>query len=135
MTPTLAGILVDEKLIDWEARIADVLPEFRGKLDKGWETATLEQLLQNRGGAPTPPPPDAWALAFKGRGSPVEQRLTFLGAVLRQKPEAPPGSANIYSNQGSALAGAMMERKAKKTDGDLLREKVFQPLGMKSWGC
>jgi phosphatidylglycerol:prolipoprotein diacylglycerol transferase len=134
MTATLAGVLVDEKVIDWGARIADVLPEFRGKLDKGWETATLEQLLQHRGGAPNSPPPDAWALAFKGRGSPVEQRLTFLGAVLRQKPEAPPGSANIYSNQGYALAGAMLERMAKKPYEELLREKVFQPLGMKSCG-
>jgi phosphatidylglycerol---prolipoprotein diacylglyceryl transferase len=134
MTATLAGILVDEKLIDWEAKIADVLPEFRGKLEKGWETSTLEQLLQNRGGAPNKPPPDAWALAFKGGGSPVQQRLTFLGAVLRQKPEAPPGSANIYSNQGFALAGAMLERVAKKPYEDLLREKVFQPLGMKSCG-
>jgi CubicO group peptidase (beta-lactamase class C family) len=134
MTATLAGILVDEKLIGWEAKIADVLPEFRGKLEKGWETSTLEQLLQNRGGAPNKPPPDAWTLAYKGGGSPVEQRLKFLGAVLRQKPEAPPGSANIYSNQGFALAGAMLERAAKKPYEDLLREKVFKPLGMKSCG-
>jgi CubicO group peptidase (beta-lactamase class C family) len=134
MTATLAGVLVDEKVIDWEAKIADILPEFRGKLEKGWETATLEQLLQNRGGAPNEPPPDAWALAFKGRGTPVEQRLTFLGSVLRQKPAAPPGSANIYSNQGYALAGAMLERMAKKPYEELLRGKVFEPLGMKSCG-
>jgi CubicO group peptidase (beta-lactamase class C family)/prolipoprotein diacylglyceryltransferase len=134
MTATLAGVLVDEKVINWEAKIADVLPEFRGEFEKGWETATLEQLLQNRGGAPKEPPPDAWALAFKGRGSPVEQRLAFLGSVLRQKPAAPPGTANIYSNQGFALAGAMLERAAKKPYEDLLREKVFKPLGMKSCG-
>jgi CubicO group peptidase (beta-lactamase class C family) len=134
MTATLAGVLVDGKVIDWEAKITDLLPEFRGKLEKGWESTTLEQLLQNRGGAPSEPPRDAWALAFKGGGTPVQQRLTFLGAVLRQKPEAPPGSANIYSNQGFALAGAMLERAAKKPFEELLREKVFQPLGMKSCG-
>jgi hypothetical protein len=66
MTATLAGVLVDGKVISWEAKITDLLPEFRGKLEKGWENTTLEQLLQNRGGAPSEPPRDAWALAFKG---------------------------------------------------------------------
>lgn len=134
MTGTLAGVLVDEKRIAWSAKIVDVLPEFRGKLANGWEDTTLGQLLQNRGGAPNSPPPAAWALAFKGKGTPVEQRLAFLGSVLSEKPEAKPGSANIYSNQGFALAGAMLERAAGKPYEDLLREKVFQPLGMKSCG-
>ena len=134
MTATLAGVLIDEKVIGWDAKIADVLPEFRGKMKEGWDSATFEQLLQNRGGAPNKPPRDAWALAFKGGGSPVNQRLAFLGSILREKPEAAPGTTNIYSNQGFALAGAMMERAAKKPYEDLLREKVFQPLGMKSCG-
>jgi CubicO group peptidase (beta-lactamase class C family) len=110
------------------------LTEFRGKLAPGWEDATLENLLQNRGGAPNKPPQAAWAAAYKEKGSPIEQRLAFLGAILKEKPEAKPGTANIYSNQGFTLAGAMLERAAKKPYEELLREKVFLPLGMKSCG-
>jgi CubicO group peptidase (beta-lactamase class C family) len=134
MTGTLAGVLVDEKRIKWNTKIVDVLPEFRGKLAKGWEQTTLGGLLTNRGGAPNSPPPAAWALAFKANGTPVQQRLTFLGSVLSEKPEAAPGSAKIYSNQGFALAGAMLERVGGKPYEDLLQEKVFKPLGMKSCG-
>lgn len=134
MTATLAGVLVDEKLIAFKTKIVDVLPEFRGKLAPGWEETTLGYLLQNRGGAPNKPPAAAWAAAFAAKGTPVEQRLTFLRAVLSEKPEAKPGTTNIYSNQGFTLAAAMMERAAKKPYEDLLREKVFTPLGMKSCG-
>jgi len=134
MTATLAGVLVDEKLINWGTRITDVLPEFKGKLAKDWENTTLGSLLQNRGGAPNAPPAAAWATAFKAQGTPVEQRLTFLKAVLAEKTEATPGTTFIYSNQGYALAGTMLERAAKKPFEDLLREKVFEPLGMKSCG-
>lgn len=134
MTATLAGVLVDEKKISWSAKITDVLPEFKGKLAKGWEGTTLGGLLRNRGGAPNTAPRAAWATAFQNRGTPIEERLTFLGAVLSEKPEAEPGKMFIYSNQGFAMAGAMLERAANKPFEDLIREKVFDPLGMKSCG-
>lgn len=134
MTATLAGILVDEGRIKWDARVADVLPEFRGKMAPGWEQTTLELLLANRGGAPNQAPPEAWKKAYEEKGSPVQQRLQFLRAVLAAKPEVQPGTQNIYSNQGFALAGAMLEKAAGKPYEDLIREKLFTPLGMKSPG-
>ena len=53
---------------------------------------------------------------------------------MAEKPEAPPRTKVIWSNQGFALAGAMLERLGGKPYEDLLREKVFVPLGMKSAG-
>jgi CubicO group peptidase (beta-lactamase class C family) len=40
----------------------------------------------------------------------------------------------IYSNQGYAVAGAMLERVSGKSWETLTRERLFEPLGMKSAG-
>jgi len=134
MTGTLAGMLHDEGKVRWEMKIGDVLPELKDRLHDGWETVTIEQLLTNRGGAPTQPPTKAWQAAWTATGSPVKQRLSFARAWMAEKPAAPPGTKFIYSNQGVSLAGAMLERLAGKPYEELLREKLFVPLGMKSAG-
>jgi CubicO group peptidase (beta-lactamase class C family) len=134
MTATLAGVMHDEGKVRWEMKIGEVLPELKARLRDGWETVTIEQLLTNRSGAPTQPPAKAWQGAWSATGNPVQQRLSFARAWLEGKPEAAPGTKFIYSNQGFALAGAMLERLARKPYEELLREKVFTPLGMKSAG-
>jgi len=134
MTATLAGIMHDEGKVRWEMKIADVLPELKDRMRNGWEKVTIEELLSNRAGAPTQPPAKAWQAAYAATGTPVQQRLSFARAWLEGKPEAEPGTKFIYSNQGFALAGAMLERLAGKPYEELLREKLFKPLGMNSAG-
>jgi len=134
MTATLAGVLRDEGKVRWEMKIGEALPELKPLMRNGWETVTLEQLLTNRAGAPNQPPARVWQAASIAKGSPVAQRLSFARGWLAEKPEAEPGSKFIYSNQGFALAGAMLERVAGKPYEELLREKVCFPLGMKSVG-
>jgi len=134
MTATLAGIMVDEGQARWDMKIADALPDLARKLDASWRDVTLEQLLVQRSGAPGEAPPDLWQAAWQQRGSEVNQRLAFVTGLVTRPTEAPAGSKFIYSNQGYTLAGAMLERLGKKPFDQLLREKLFTPLGMKSAG-
>lgn len=134
MTATLAGILVDEGKVRWDTKIADTFPDLKTKLDPSWREVTLEQLLVQRSGAPGNPPPDLWGAAWKQQGSELQQRIAFLTGLISRPTEAPAGSKFIYSNQGYTIAGAMLERAAQKPYTDLLREKLFTPLGMKSAG-
>jgi CubicO group peptidase (beta-lactamase class C family) len=134
MTATLAGILVDEGKARWDMKIADVLPELKGKLDASWREVTLEQLLVQRSGAPGNAPPDLWQTAGKRQGTELQQRLAFVTGLIARPTEVPAGTKFVYSNQGYTIAGAMLERLAKKPYAELLREKVFIPLGMKSGG-
>lgn len=134
MTGTLAGVLVDEGKVRWDTKIAEVLPELKTKLHADWRGVTLEQLLVQRSGAPGDPPPDLWQAAWAGRGSELNQRLAFVTGLVTRPGEAPVDTKFIYSNQGYTIAGAMLERVAKKPFDQLLREKVFAPLGMKSCG-
>jgi len=132
MTATLAALLVEEGKLQWTTTVAQVFPEL--KMDKRYEAVTLEQLLMHRGGCPADPPAAAWAQAWKQTGTATEQRFQFIQAVLSKPPAATPGSQYIYSNQGYAIAGAMLEKLAAKPWETLLTEKLFRPLGMKFAG-
>jgi D-alanyl-D-alanine carboxypeptidase len=134
MTGTLAAMFIEEGKLRWDTTTVEVFPELKGKMDKQYETVTVEQLLQHRGGVPTKPPADAWNRAWKQEGTPVEQRMEFITAVLEQPPEAPPGTKMIYSNQGYAIIGAMLERIAGQPWETLITEKLFKPLHMDSAG-
>jgi CubicO group peptidase (beta-lactamase class C family) len=134
MTATLTAILIDEGKLRWDSTIAEVFPELKGKMDKQYETVTVEQLLHHRGGVPGAPPPAAWKRAWAEKGTPVQQRRAFIEAVLCQPPEAAPGARMIYSNQGYAIVGAMLEKITGRDYETLITEKLFKPLRMNTAG-
>src|SRR5262249_9243419 len=96
---------------------------------------TLEQLLTHRSGVPSDLSADGlWGRLWKREGTPTEQRLTLVKGVLARDPDSPAGTKYLYSNAGFAIAGAMAEKITGKAWDDLMRERVFGPLGMKSVG-
>ena len=134
MTATLAARMIAEGKLKWTTTIAEVFPELKGRMNTQYEAVTLEQLVTHRGGVPAKPPSVAWKRAWEQRGSPVEQRREFIAAVLSEAPEAPPGTKMIYSNQGYAIAGAMLETIAGVSYEKLIAEKLFEPLKMTTAG-
>ena len=134
MTATLVAVFVEEGKLRWDTTVAEVFPGLKGKMDKQYETVTVEQLLTHRGGIPGKPPPAAWKRAWEQQGTPTEQRREFIAAVLSQPPEAAPGTKMIYSNQGYSIVGAMLERIAGKPWETLITTRLFEPLQMKSAG-
>lgn len=134
MTATLAAMLIEDGKLDWDTTIIDVFPEFKGHINPEFENVTVEQLLTHRGGVPGKPPAAAWARAWKQHGTPAEQRYEFIRDVLSQPPEAPPGTKMIYSNQGYAIVGAMLEKITQTPWETLITERLFQPLHMDSAG-
>jgi CubicO group peptidase (beta-lactamase class C family) len=134
MTATLTAILIEEGKLRWDTTIDEVFPELKGKMDKQYEAVTVEQLLHHRGGAPGAPPTAAWKRAWEAHGTPTQQRREFIEAVLSQPPEAAPGTKMIYSNQGYAIIGAMLEKITGQDYEALITEKLFKPLHMDSAG-
>ncbi len=134
MTATLAAKLIEEGKLRWETTITDVFPALKGIIDPQYDNVTVEQLLQHRGGVPGTPPPAAWKRAWEQTGTPTEQRLEFVKAVLRQSPEAPPGTKTIYSNQGYSVVGAMLEKLTGTPWEKLITERLFKPLHMDTAG-
>jgi len=134
MTATLTAMLIEEGKLHWDTTIADVFPELKDRIDKQYETVTVEQLLHHRGGIPGAPPPAAWKRAWEKAGTPTEQRREFIEAVLSQPPEAAPGTKMIYSNQGYAIIGAMLEKLTGTNYETLITQRLFKPLRMDSAG-
>ena len=134
MTATHAAIFIEESKLRWNTTIADVFPELKGKIDEQYETATVEQLLTQRGGIPAQLPAATLKRAWELNGTPTEQRYEYIKAVLAQPPEAAPGTKMIYSNQSCTIVGAMLEKIAGKSWEDLITEKLFKPLHMDSAG-
>jgi CubicO group peptidase (beta-lactamase class C family) len=134
MTATLAAMLIEEGKLRWDTTIAEVFPELKGKMDKQYEAVTVEQLMEHRGGVPHTPPPDAKSQAWQEKGAPTEQRRAFIEAVLALPPEAAPGTKMIYSNQGYAIVGAMLEKITGRDYETLITEKLFKPLHMDTAG-
>ncbi len=134
MTATLAAILIEQGKVRWDTTITEALPALKGKIHPDFETVTMEMLLRHRGGLPTEAWPAAWKRAWEKVGTPTEQRRDFIAAVLAKEPAAKPGTKFIYSNQGFAVAGAMLEQATGTPWEKLITEKLIQPLGMKTAG-
>ena len=134
MTATLAAMFIETEKLRWDTTIGEVFPEWKGKMDKQFDTVTVEQLLQHRSGVPAEPPPSAWVQAWLEKGTPAEQRREFIEAVLASPPEAAPGTKMIYSNQGYAIVGAMLEKITGRDYETLITEKLFKPLHMETAG-
>jgi CubicO group peptidase (beta-lactamase class C family) len=134
MTATVAAILVEQGTLRWETTVHEALPELRKEMAPGWQQVTIEQLLRHRAGAPEHPPADLWRQAWEQKGPPAEQRREFAKGLLRREPASAPGERFAYSNQGYAIAGAMMEQITGQSWEKLMRERLFEPLRMTSAG-
>lgn len=134
MTATLAAMFIEQGRLRWDTTIAEVFPEWKGKMDKRYEAVTVEQLLHHRGGVPHNPPSTAWKRAWQEIATPVHQRREFIEAVLSVPPEAEPGTKMIYSNDGYNIVGVMLEKISGRDFESLMTERLFKPLHMDTAG-
>ena len=134
MTATVAARLVEQGKISWTTTIGESFSDLGEELHPDYRAVTLEQLLSHRGGAPANPPGGLWRRAWNASGTPSEQRRDFVKGLLAREPKAKPGSRHIYSNQGYAMAGVMLENAAGKPWEELMKSMLFEPLGMRSAG-
>ena len=134
MTASVCAMLVEDGKLRWDTTLGEIFPDLRDAMHPDWRVVTLEQLLVHRGGAPGEPPADLWKEAIKRSGTPTEQRWNFVKGLLAHKPSHLPGTHWEYSDAGYAMAGAMMERATGMAWEDLMRTRLFIPLGLKSAG-
>lgn len=135
MTATLIGLLVEEGQLDWDTALGKVFADQNDVVRTEYQDVTLRQLLLHRSGLPDDRAPDAVFLKLRALQGPIqEQRRRMVELVLSRPPAAAPGTQMAYSNAGYALLGAAAERATGRAWEDLLRERVFEPLGMTTAG-
>jgi CubicO group peptidase (beta-lactamase class C family) len=67
-------------------------------------------------------------------GTLPQQRLKIARQALSRPPRIPPDTKHYYSNVGYVLAGAVLEQLTGRAWEELMRERLFQPLGISTGG-
>lgn len=136
MTATIAGTLVESGDLRWESTIGEVLGDKVPGLNPELADVTLDQLLSHSSGIPTDTPEllDIYFNANAFDHSVRELRLMALDAWKDNAPVIPDVSPFQYANFGYMIAGMMMEEVTGKAWEQLIRERIFQPLGLDSAG-
>jgi CubicO group peptidase (beta-lactamase class C family) len=138
MTATLIAMLVERGKLRWDATLAELLPDLADEMLPVFRDVTLRHLLAHRAGLPGSGASWPKGMSFRDMhnlpGAPMQQRLTYTGLMLRQEPVAAPGEKYVYSNAGYAIAGTIAEQTMKTPYETLMKEMLFEPLGMDSAG-
>lgn len=135
MTATLIATMVERGELGWDDTLGQRLPEVAPSMDEAFRKATLAQLLTHRAGVASELNRDGlWGALWGFSGSPTDARALLAKTVLSWKPESTPGTKFLYANAGTAIAGHIAEVVAKEPYEELMRERIFGPLGMTSAG-
>jgi len=142
MTATLVAMLVEEGKLNWTTTLGELFADTVKPMHPAWEKVTLRQVLAHRAGLRFEP--DGLAQVFnelvRGRppraplGTLPQQRLEIARQALSRPPGIPPDTKYWYSNVGYVLAGAVFEQLTGRTWEELMRERLFQPLGISTGG-
>lgn len=120
-TAALIMLLVE----DGKLSIEDTLAKYFPTAPEPWRAVTLRQLLTHTSGIP-----DYEDSSFDLQRNYTEEELLRYAFAL--KPEFAPGSRWNYSNTGYMLLGFIAQRATGTSYQELLQNRVFRPLGMKT---
>src|SRR5688500_9302886 len=132
-------MLVEEGKLNWTTTLGELFADTVKPMHPAWEKVTLRQVLAHRAGLRLEPdglgvlnemmrPPRARL------GTLPQQRLEIARQALSRPPGIPPDTKFYYSNAGYVLAGAVLEHLTGRAWEELMRERLFQPLGISTGG-
>jgi len=110
---------------DGKLALKDSITKFFPDAPASWKGITVRHLLTHTSGIP-----DYTTDAMDYRRDYTEDDIVQIASKLT--PEFPPGSRWNYSNTGYVLLGIIIHKVSGQFYGDVLRERVFKPLGMQS---
>jgi D-alanyl-D-alanine carboxypeptidase len=123
-TATLVMKLVEEGKVKLDESIRTYLPE----TPESWKDVTVRHLLTHTSGIKSYT--DVAAFGEKAL-YPVTPE-SFLEFVKQQTPDFKPGESWKYNNSGFFLLGLLIEKLEGKPYGEVLKARIFNPLGMTS---
>lgn len=135
LTAILAGIVSDDGALDPEAPVTDYVPEIAGSV---YEDATVRHVLDmvvSIDFEEAYTDPDSAYGRYRratlwNPGGGTESLLAFLKTLPRLA--GPHGEIFSYRSPNSDLLGVIVERAAGQRISDLMRERLWQPLGARS---
>ncbi|NNE99281.1 MAG: beta-lactamase family protein, partial [Pyrinomonadaceae bacterium] len=126
-TAALIMLLVEEGKIKLDGKLTDYLTDYRK--DTG-DKVTIHQLLNHTSGIPSYTNASFFANESRDRYEVNDFIKKFSSGDL----EFEPGSKFRYNNSGYFILGAIIEKVTGKKYAEVLRERIFNPLGMNDTG-
>lgn len=130
MTATLVGVHVDDGLLEWTSTMQDLFPDLTD-MHEDFRAVTIEMLLSHTGRVD-----DATAnqdAIDTQTTDDTQWRGDLTRAILRGGPGVSSGTYQ-YSNYGYVMVGAALELLTGTSWEQLMRERLFAPLGMTGCG-
>lgn len=121
-TTAMAMLLYERGLLDLDAPVAAIVPEFLGDAakDSRRRDVTLRQLLAHSSGLP----------AYEKLFLTANTRDDLLQAAFTTALTADPGSRTEYSDIGFIILGVALEQLADESLDSFCRREIFAPLAM-----
>ncbi len=122
LASVLTAKLVQEGTLNWDDPVVKYLPDFQLKSKESTEQVTIRHLLSHTTGLPY----HAFTDAIDNGASldPLIYHLRDLNLT------GPPGQTYSYQNVAYSVVGKVIEAATGKPYPVVMKEKVFQPLGM-----
>ncbi len=121
MTATLVAMLVDEKKVEWDAPVTRYLPWFQLNDPAATRGLMVRDLLTHRAGLGNAD------YLWYGQANSTDE---ILHRVRLIDPAYPIRSSFIYQNIMYAAAGAVVEAASGRSWSEMIRTRIFEPLGM-----
>jgi CubicO group peptidase (beta-lactamase class C family) len=123
-TATLVMQLVDDGVLDLDAPVVEVLPEFRVGDQVATRALTPRQLLTHTSGI------DGDVFTDTGRGD--DCLAKYVAQLAHVEQIHPPGQGFSYCNTGFTVLGRIIERLTGNTWDEVIRERLAAPLGLRA---
>src|SRR5215211_1860666 len=121
-TGTVAMMLVEQGKLDLDAPLRTYLPKLRLKDEEAAARVTMRHLLQHTGG---------WLGDYFDDTGPGEDALRRMVTRMAKLPQLTPlGEVWSYNNSGFYLAGRVIEVLTRQPYERVVKETIFDPLGM-----
>lgn len=122
MTAALVGMLVDDKALGWDDPVVKHLPWFQLKDPAVTRELTVRDLLTHRAGLGNAD------YLWYGQSNSTDEILKRVRLI---EPSYSVRSSFIYQNVMYAAAGAVIEAAGRKPWAEMIRTRIFEPLGMR----
>lgn len=138
ITAVLAATFVKEGKLRWDSRLEEIFPELAKTMTPGMGSITLEQLLSHSSGMPADSTPLGDRLYREAQtrsdDNLSDTRYWVLSRWVSQPIAAAPRRKYEYSNMGYVLAGAILEKVSGRSWEQLVIERIFVPLKLRTAG-
>lgn len=138
MTAALCARMVDRGVVKWNTTLVDVYGA--ATIPAEWRDLQLIECLSMKGGVPeqdalNPTQRDHFNRAISSFSSPpaaIRHAVVTKALVSGPRLARPTGTAHIYSNLSTIVAGAMLEHLTSSDWESLMRQELFEPLRLQS---